>query len=28
MDNTLSQSVHERLGFQAVERSVNYRKKL
>ena len=28
MDNALSQSVHERLGFQVVERSVNYRKKL
>jgi aminoglycoside 6'-N-acetyltransferase I len=28
MDNTLSQSVHERLGFRVVERSVNYRKKL
>jgi aminoglycoside 6'-N-acetyltransferase I len=28
MDNTLSQSVHERLGFHVAERSINYRKKL
>ena len=28
IDNTLSQDVHQRLGFEVVERSVHFRKAL